>query len=310
MQWLAEWIGASSPVEVVWQLFCSTVMTGGGSSHRSEVELIAWMMGLQLAFGLVLALLASWQLRPIFRRQDADGGAWAIRGFSARKSRMRRARTANDQSRLSRESLRLPRALAGGSGVAPSSAIVPCSGKSYIPAAREGLPGSLASFADRRSAADFSAYYTIWLAARRSQKLGFRQFPTISTIGLGESNAFMWFLCVGRAAPLLARHPGRGRLRRGIDHLGARRRYLGQPDSHRPDRPRDHLCQDARCPEARAVFVAVIVFLRSSAVSRARSMPVSHSLLDCGDRRLRLDCRCDLESGSRFSFARPGELSS
>jgi ABC-type transport system involved in multi-copper enzyme maturation permease subunit len=79
--WLAEWTGASSPVEVVWQLSYS-VATGGGSP-TSDFELVAWMMGLQFVFGLVLATLASWQLRTIFRRQDAGGGASHVRGIRA-----------------------------------------------------------------------------------------------------------------------------------------------------------------------------------------------------------------------------------
>ena len=65
---LADWVGASSPVEVATHLFFSPFVGGGRGGRR--VELVAWMMGLQTAFGVVLALLAAWQLRPIFRRQD------------------------------------------------------------------------------------------------------------------------------------------------------------------------------------------------------------------------------------------------
>ena len=41
----------------------------------ANLEVISWMIGLQLGFGLVLATLAAWQLRPIFRRQDGVGGS-------------------------------------------------------------------------------------------------------------------------------------------------------------------------------------------------------------------------------------------
>jgi ABC-type transport system involved in multi-copper enzyme maturation permease subunit len=88
--WLAEWIGASNPVEVVWQLAYSVAT--GGISPSSDLELVAWMMGLQFGFGLVLAVLASWQLRIIFRRQDAGGSVSNVRGigaFLASRSRWR-----------------------------------------------------------------------------------------------------------------------------------------------------------------------------------------------------------------------------
>jgi ABC-type transport system involved in multi-copper enzyme maturation permease subunit len=85
-RWLYEWVGASSPIEVAIQLFFSTVMTRGMGT-KSEVEVVAWMMGLQLAFGLILALVASCQLRPIFRRQGSEGGVRAIRQFSFRRRR-------------------------------------------------------------------------------------------------------------------------------------------------------------------------------------------------------------------------------
>jgi hypothetical protein len=41
------------------------------------------MMALQLAFGAVLAVLAALQLRPIFRRQEREGGIRALRGLGA-----------------------------------------------------------------------------------------------------------------------------------------------------------------------------------------------------------------------------------
>ena len=70
--WLAEWVGASSPVEVGRNMFYSVAL--GRMTVSSELETIAWMMGLQMAFGLMLATAAALQLRPIFRRQDGGGG--------------------------------------------------------------------------------------------------------------------------------------------------------------------------------------------------------------------------------------------
>ena len=94
VRWLYEWVGASSPIEVATQMFFSTVMARGMVGTKSDVELVAWMMGLQLAFGLILALVASCQLRPIFRRQGSEGGVRAIRRFLFRKRRRIRQETA------------------------------------------------------------------------------------------------------------------------------------------------------------------------------------------------------------------------
>ena len=106
-RWLSEWVGASSPIEVAYQLAFS-LMAGGGARF-AEVELIAWMMGLQVVFGLVFALLASLQLRPIFRRQDESGGIRAIRGlFRRRASRTRRAIDSNEHVQPLRESRIVP----------------------------------------------------------------------------------------------------------------------------------------------------------------------------------------------------------
>ena len=85
------------------------------------------MMGLQLAFGLVLALVASWQLRPIFRRQDA--GATAA---YSKTTRVDSARIPGASRTVGWRLWRRPDA----------RAIVPCSGKSFIPAVRRGLRGS------------------------------------------------------------------------------------------------------------------------------------------------------------------------
>ncbi len=63
---IAEWVGASSPADVLWVVSRGMVF---GSTARWE-DMVYWMIGLQLAAGVVLAALAAVQLRPIFRRQD------------------------------------------------------------------------------------------------------------------------------------------------------------------------------------------------------------------------------------------------
>ena len=52
--WCAEWVGASSPVEVGRGL-AVRLRSRIVRARLSEVEVIAWMMGLQLTFGLFLA---------------------------------------------------------------------------------------------------------------------------------------------------------------------------------------------------------------------------------------------------------------
>jgi ABC-type transport system involved in multi-copper enzyme maturation permease subunit len=77
IQWLADWVGASSPVYAFTDMFRSLLMrqrTGWG-------EALLWMIGLQAASGVVLALLAAVQLRPVFKRQD--GASARPRGLRA-----------------------------------------------------------------------------------------------------------------------------------------------------------------------------------------------------------------------------------
>jgi ABC-type transport system involved in multi-copper enzyme maturation permease subunit len=74
--WLAAWIGYSSPVELGRQFAYSlvgNVVAGGRPSWQSLLELVCWMIGLELVCGLVMGLLAAWKLRPIFKRQQNDG---------------------------------------------------------------------------------------------------------------------------------------------------------------------------------------------------------------------------------------------
>jgi ABC-type transport system involved in multi-copper enzyme maturation permease subunit len=83
LHWLAEWIEATSPVTLVWDLFYG-VLFGGGADW---VESLCWMIGLQAAAGVMLALLAAVQLRPIFKRQD--GAVARPRGLRALLGRRR-----------------------------------------------------------------------------------------------------------------------------------------------------------------------------------------------------------------------------
>ncbi len=62
---LADWIGASSPVETIREL-----MFGGFLPGSDRLAPMYGMIGIQAALGAGLAGLAAVQLRPIFRRQD------------------------------------------------------------------------------------------------------------------------------------------------------------------------------------------------------------------------------------------------
>jgi ABC-type transport system involved in multi-copper enzyme maturation permease subunit len=79
VSWLAEWVGTSSPLHVARELLFGTLL--GGGSRASDLYLVGWMTGLQSVFGLILAVLASWQLRPVFQRQE--GGARAPWGLGS-----------------------------------------------------------------------------------------------------------------------------------------------------------------------------------------------------------------------------------
>src|SRR5262245_62522285 len=54
VQWLAGWIGDSSPVGVFWEIFTG-MLAGGGPGW--DLATLLRMMGLQLAYGAVLAIL-------------------------------------------------------------------------------------------------------------------------------------------------------------------------------------------------------------------------------------------------------------
>jgi ABC-type transport system involved in multi-copper enzyme maturation permease subunit len=75
--WLSDWVEASSPTGLGYDLFVSLFT----AAPTPWVESLGWMIGLQAAFGVVLALLAAVQLRPIFKRQD--GAVAGPRGLRA-----------------------------------------------------------------------------------------------------------------------------------------------------------------------------------------------------------------------------------
>jgi ABC-type transport system involved in multi-copper enzyme maturation permease subunit len=81
--WLAEWVGASSPVHVFGNQMWGVLVAGPRSWDLDEY---VKMIGLQVPVGALLALLAAMQLRPIFQRQD--GGVSAPKRLRVRaKSR-------------------------------------------------------------------------------------------------------------------------------------------------------------------------------------------------------------------------------
>jgi hypothetical protein len=136
--WLNEWIGASNPAEVA---LTWVGMLRGGLPSLPDVEDICWMIGLQLAFGLVLATLAALQLRPIFRRQDEEGGPRALR-------RLRLKLTARGRWRLGRR---------------PSLANHPMHWKEIHTGGPRGFARFI-SFLLTLIVGGFFLYYTVWYA--------------------------------------------------------------------------------------------------------------------------------------------------
>jgi ABC-type transport system involved in multi-copper enzyme maturation permease subunit len=99
LQWLAEWIGASSPAYALWDALWS-MATGVSNSWQ---QTLCWMIAMQAAFGAVLAILAAVQLRPIFKRQD--GAIARPRGLRAllAASRARSHRPLRDRPMIWKE---------------------------------------------------------------------------------------------------------------------------------------------------------------------------------------------------------------
>jgi hypothetical protein len=192
--WLAEWIGASSPIDVAYDLFYGAMLSGG--KRTSEIELVAWMMGLQAAFGLVLALLASLQLRPIFRRQDAGGSIWAFHKF-IRTRQARRQHAAQVQPNL------LPNHDAGPVSslrarwrlrIRPALGNRPMLWKELYTDRPRGL-AQLVGLLLTITGGGFLAYYTYWFAEpaiREVWESG--NAPRTNYMAWANRNAFMWFL--------------------------------------------------------------------------------------------------------------------
>ncbi len=194
--WLSEWLGASSPIEVAWDLFYSTVVTRGMGT-KSEVETIIWMIGLQTAFGLVLSVVAAWQLRPIFRRQGSEGEArakWA-RSFR-RKRRTNRELTTSAGSPIVRDVQPVPiRQHRRRLWHRPTLGERPMLWKELY----TGRPGGFArlvGFVLTAIAGGLLAYNTHWLASLAIQEIWDygRNAPRTQYLAWGNRMAFMWFL--------------------------------------------------------------------------------------------------------------------
>jgi ABC-type transport system involved in multi-copper enzyme maturation permease subunit len=84
LTWLADWVGASGPVFAARDLFLSLVL---GTPWTKWEESLCWMIALQAAAGVIFALLAAVQLRPIFKRQD--GAVARPRGLRTMLARRR-----------------------------------------------------------------------------------------------------------------------------------------------------------------------------------------------------------------------------
>jgi len=170
MTWLADWVGYSSPIEVGRRLIFG--MIGGGLSGLSLLELVGWMSGLQLAFGIVLAALAAWQLRPLFRRQDGDGGVRAPRGLrsilsSRRRWRFRRRPVLDDRPMLWKELY-----TGGARGLARFVALLLT------------LIGG-----------GFLAYWTVWFAINAVQEMWEQGYYSPAGYwARSDRSAFYWFL--------------------------------------------------------------------------------------------------------------------
>ncbi len=83
ISWLGDQMSASSPVDMIREL-----VLGGFMPGRDWLGSVVEMIGLQAALGLLLAILAAVQVRPIFRRQDDAPRRRGIRAWlSARRAR-------------------------------------------------------------------------------------------------------------------------------------------------------------------------------------------------------------------------------
>jgi ABC-type transport system involved in multi-copper enzyme maturation permease subunit len=192
--WLAEWIGASSPIDVAYDLFFSAMMSGG--TRASGIELVAWMMGLQAAFGLVLALLASLQLRPIFRRQDAGGSIWALHKF-IRLRRVRRQHAVSAQTNIlpNRDGRPVPSLRTRWRlRTRPALGNRPMLWKELYTDRPRGL-ARLVGLLLTIIGGGFLAYYSYWFAEPAIREMWEEgTAPRTNYMAWANRNAFMWFL--------------------------------------------------------------------------------------------------------------------
>jgi ABC-type transport system involved in multi-copper enzyme maturation permease subunit len=80
-----DWLAASSPAELVRELIY-LVQSGATTFLSSAIVMIE----IQLVAGLVLAALAAWQVRPVFRAQEGGSqGRRGLRGFLSAHRRVR-----------------------------------------------------------------------------------------------------------------------------------------------------------------------------------------------------------------------------
>ena len=194
--WLSEWLGASNPIQVVWDLFYSAVVTRGMGT-KSEIEAIVWMIGLQTAFGLILSMVAAWQLRPIFRRQGSEGETRAKWARSLRrKRRSHRELVASTRSPLVRETQPVPiRQQRRRLWHRPTMGEYPMLWKELY----TGRPGGftrLVGFVLTAIAGGLLAYNTHWLASSAIEEIWEygRNAPRTQFLAWGHRIAFMWFL--------------------------------------------------------------------------------------------------------------------
>jgi ABC-type transport system involved in multi-copper enzyme maturation permease subunit len=195
-RWLAEWIGASSPVQVGYDLLFSAVINRGIMGTKTEIERITWMIGLQLVFGLVLSLVASFQLRPIFRRQGSEGGAGAKRFLPfLRRRRASRGSTGNTAGSLVREHRPPP-----GTPKRPRFWHRPALGNHPMlwKELCTGRPGGLAQLVGLLLTViggGLLAYNAHWMASQAINEIwDFGNAPRTDSAAWAHRTAFMWFL--------------------------------------------------------------------------------------------------------------------
>ena len=256
MRWLADWVGATSPITVGWRLIVSTIMSRGRGSG-SDVSILGWMIGLQAASGLVLALLAAVQLRPIFRRQDSAGGIRAVWQFLFRRRRRRRSNLPGQSEPQVVREFRPARSRAA--SLAPLASTSSRRSSDGLERVLHGWPARLRSIC--RLPADCDRRRPPRLLRNHAGPEGnpggvdLRYLlPSQRLCDLGDLGRSCGIPGVSRgcrAFDLHRRNPGRCRRSGGVHDLGTRRRHLGQLDIDRSHRSRDRFRQDVWRNETR-----------------------------------------------------------